>query len=136
MDPRVIPEEYLDFGEMEMAVIRNAGGRAPDAMRSLRCLDAISGFGTGHLDLVVVIHHTDCGLTNFDNEFIENRVKENAPEKHKHEIDGFDFGEIKNIDEAVRDDVAYIKRDQFIPKDVLVLGYVYDVFSGKLREVK
>lgn len=37
----------------ECAIIRNAGGRTSDALRSILALDAVGGTGT-----VIVIHHT------------------------------------------------------------------------------
>ena len=39
------------------------------------------------------------------------------------------------IDESVRKDMRVIKDDPFLPKDLEVVGYVYDVFSGKTTEV-
>lgn len=57
-DPRIHPVQYLglDFGEA--AIIRNAGGRTSDVMRTLLDLDAIGSVGT-----VVVIHHTGMSPT-------------------------------------------------------------------------
>ena len=52
-DPRTAPELFMPREGMRPAVIRNAGGRAMDAMRSLHVLNAIAPIGT-----VVVVHHT------------------------------------------------------------------------------
>src|SRR5579871_6336808 len=43
----------LFLGVSEAAIIRNAGGRASDALRSIATLDAIAGVAT-----IVVVHHT------------------------------------------------------------------------------
>lgn len=51
-DPRLIPEHYFSFGKGEMPVIRNAGGRAKDALRSLLVLENALGLGG-----VVIVHH-------------------------------------------------------------------------------
>lgn len=44
-------------GLLEAAIIRNAGGRASDALRSIATLDAIAGVAA-----IIVVHHTgECG---------------------------------------------------------------------------
>ena len=52
-DPRVIPEKFLELESAPKAVIRNAGGRAMDAMRSIQVLNALN-----EIELILVIHHT------------------------------------------------------------------------------
>ena len=52
-DPRVIPEQYFGLNRGEAAIVRNAGGRASDALRSIATLDAIGGLST-----IIVVHHT------------------------------------------------------------------------------
>lgn len=52
-DPRLIPEHYFSFDKGEMPVIRNAGGRVKDALRSLLVLENALGLGG-----VVIVHHT------------------------------------------------------------------------------
>ena len=69
-------------------MIRNAGGRASDALRSIIALDAI-----GNTDTVIVVHHTDCGMTHMPDSSVRKMLKERAPELEK-EIDGMTFGEI------------------------------------------
>jgi hypothetical protein len=44
---------YLIRGHSEAAIIRKAGGRASDALRSIATLDAIGGLST-----IIVVHHT------------------------------------------------------------------------------
>jgi carbonic anhydrase len=88
-DPRVIPEQYFNFGRGEAAVIRNAGGRVVDAMRSINALDAIGNTGT-----VIVVHHTDCGMTHMPDESVRKMLTERAPELAG-DIEKMTFGEIK-----------------------------------------
>ena len=52
-DPRVIPEKFMGVDAGPNAVIRNAGGRAMDAMRTLQVLNTINPLG-----LIMVVHHT------------------------------------------------------------------------------
>jgi len=85
----VIPEQYFNFGRLESAVIRNAGGRVVDAMRSINALDAI-----GNLGSLIVVHHTDCGMTHMPDVDVRKMLKERAPELSD-EIEKMVFGEIK-----------------------------------------
>ena len=78
-------------------MIRNAGGRVFDAMRSLTVLQTIGGPG-----MIVVMHHTDCGMTHFHDDKIKAALTELAPEE-KASIEAMKFGEIK----------GYVKCDFF-----------------------
>ncbi len=62
MDARIDPARALGLEEGDAHVIRNAGGRAADAIRSLVISEQL--LGTTH---IVVIHHTDCGMLTFSN---------------------------------------------------------------------
>lgn len=76
----------------QVAVIRNAGGRASDALRSLIAFDAIfqgSGIGT-----VLVVHHTDCGMTQTDEKGFCGRIGEKHPAVVKSLPEGFVWGAI------------------------------------------
>ena len=87
-DPRVIPEKFLGLESGPTAVIRNAGGRASDAIRSLLVLHTINPLG-----LILVVHHTDCGTTHVhDNEVRENIKKMSSLSEST--INSLEFGEI------------------------------------------
>jgi carbonic anhydrase len=60
-----------------------------DAMRSINALDAI-----GNLGSLIVVHHTDCGMTHMPDANVRKMLKARAPELEG-EIDGMKFGEIK-----------------------------------------
>ena len=70
-------------------MVRNAGGRAFDAIRTLAVLQTISAPGT-----IVVMHHTDCGMTHFHDAAIEEALLQIAPQE-KASIEASKFGEIK-----------------------------------------
>ncbi|OCL10080.1 carbonic anhydrase [Glonium stellatum] len=124
-DPRVIPEQYF-----EAAVIRNAGGRTSDAIRSLAALDTI-----GNTDTVIIVHHTDCGMAHMPDEAVRQRLKGRAPELSR-EIDQMTFGEILDVDESVREDIALLKASPLLSKDLTILGYSLDIHTGLLAEVQ
>src|SRR5205814_3242930 len=62
MDARIDPAKALGLEEGDAHVIRNAGGRAADALRSLVISQRLLG-----TQEILVVHHTDCGMLTFDN---------------------------------------------------------------------
>ena len=48
---------------------------------------------------------------------------------------GIDFLPYSNLEQSVREDVATIRSSPLVPGDILVQGFVYDVRTGRLREV-
>lgn len=127
MDARLDPERFLGLEEGDANVIRNAGGRASDdVIRSLiiscNLLDARE---------ILVIHHEDCGMTKHTNEQIREVLRRDL----NADASGIDFLPFSDLDESVREDVQTIRSSPLIADDVAVRGFVYDVKSGRLREV-
>jgi carbonic anhydrase len=126
MDARLIPTEMLGLGEGDAHVIRNAGGViTDDEIRSL----AISQHELG-TEEVLLIHHTDCGLLKITDEEFQDRLEAEAgrrPEWHS--------GAFKDLDTSVRDSIRAVTESPFIPRKHSVRGFVYDVETGRLREV-
>ncbi len=128
MDARLHPEKFLGLEEGDAHVVRNAGGRASDdAIRSL--VISYKLLGTREF---LVIHHTDCGMLTFTNdqlrEMLRNDLNADASE--------IDFLPFSDLDESVRQDVQTIRSSPLIPGDVSVSGFVFDVKTGRLREVR
>src|ERR1700691_3535110 len=63
MDKRILPDEILGFEPGTAYIIRNAGGRAADGVRSLILAHKLLGTTEWY-----VIHHTDCGMQKINNE--------------------------------------------------------------------
>lgn len=127
MDARLHPEKFLGLDIGDAHVIRNAGGRASDdALRSLIISSQLLGTNE-----YVVIHHTDCGMLTFSNADLHQKLADEMGADASH----IDFLPFPNLEQSVRDDVAHIKECRYIPQDISVRGFVYDVKTGKLTEV-
>ncbi len=146
MDARLDPAKYAGLAEGDAHVIRNAGGRASDdAIRSL--VISYKLLGTKEF---FVIHHTNCGMEFFTDGVIRGLLA-NSLETAALTAEGFkDIGKgpgsragefiewltIPNQSQAVVDDVQRIRAHPLVPRSIPIYGYVYDVKSGKLIEVK
>lgn len=127
MDARLDPARILGLEEGDAHVIRNAGGRAADALRSLVISEQLLGTNT-----IVIIHHTDCGMLTFTNEILHDKIKN---ELHA-DADHIAFLPFKDLQQSVRDDIAYLRSSPLIPQSIEIRGFIYDVKTGKLQEVE
>ena len=128
MDARLDPAKALGLEEGDAHVIRNAGGRASaDALRSLIISQQLLGTTE-----VVVIHHTDCGMLTFGDEELRRRLQE----RFGADASGLDFLPFADLAQSVRDDVAAIRASPFIPEEIPVSGFIYDVRTGRLQPVE
>lgn len=127
MDARILPSKALGLEEGDAHVIRNAGGRARDALRSIIISQRLLGTRE-----VAVIHHTDCGMLTFTNRDLRQKVKDDLGQ----DTGEFDFLPFQDLDTSVRQDIEFLQATQLLDPDTLIRGFVYDVKTGKLREVK
>jgi carbonic anhydrase len=126
MDARILPSRALGLEEGDAHVIRNAGGRPQDALRSIVVSQRLLGTSE-----ILVIHHTDCGMLTFKNEDLHAKVQADLGA----DASDIDFLPFPDLDQSVRDDVQYLKDSPLVPDDVSIRGFVYDVKSGKVTEV-
>jgi carbonic anhydrase len=126
MDARLDPAKALGLSEGDAHVIRNAGGRAADALRSLVISQRLLG-----TQEVLVVHHTDCGMLTFDNPTLHGICREQLGA----DASAIDFLPFSDLEQSVRDDIEVIRSSPLIPNDVKVTGFIYDVNSGQLHEV-
>ncbi len=126
MDARLNPYGLLGLSEGDAHVIRNAGGVITQGeLRSL----AISQRLLGTTE-IVLIHHTDCGMLTFTDDAFKASIQEETGIKPSWSAEAF-----ADLDEDVRQSIARIQADPFVPHKESVRGFVYDVTSGDLREV-
>jgi len=126
MDARLDPARMLGLEEGDAHVIRNAGGRAADALRSLVISEQLLGTNT-----IVIIHHTDCGMLTFTNEQLHAKVKQDL---HA-DADHIAFLPFNDLEQSVRDDIAFLRSSPLIPQSIEIAGFIYDVKNGKLLPV-
>jgi len=131
-DPRLNPHEILGLDEtLKATQVRNAGGRAFDALRSLAWLGVIGNPGT-----IVIMHHTDCGTTHATDSQIEAALIENNPAA-KDAIKAIEIGSItKPIEETLRDDIKFLRASPLIMKDTRIVGLKYEIETGLLTQVE
>jgi carbonic anhydrase len=126
MDARLNPYGLLGLDEGDAHVIRNAGGVVTDdEIRSLAISQRLLG-----TEEIMLIHHTDCGMLTFSDDEFRRQVQEETGIKPQWSCETF-----ADLEEDVRQSIARIKASPFIPKKDAVRGFVYEVETGKLREV-
>ncbi len=126
MDARLNPYGILGLEEGEAHVIRNAGGVVTDdEIRSLAISQRLLG-----TEEIILIHHTDCGMLTFTDDEFKRAVQDDVGIKPQWAAEAF-----PDLDEDVRQSVARIEASPFIPNKDSVRGFVYEVETGKLREV-
>lgn len=109
-------------------IIRNAGGIVTDdTLRSL----VVSHYLLDTQEFMV-INHTDCGLMHTSEADLRNRIQNRTGTAA---VAPAFFYAFQNIDENVRHQLQKLRTHPWIPKQVVVRGFVYDVATGKLREV-
>ena len=128
MDSRILFERCLGLHPGDAHMIRNAGGIATeDALRSL-----IVSHHLLDTQEFIIINHTDCGLLKVREDELKARLTEKmgttaAEPTHFHAFD--------DLEENVRLQMRRVKSHPWIPKHIPVRGFVYDVKTGKLKEV-
>jgi carbonic anhydrase len=125
MDARLNPYGLLGLEEGDAHVIRNAGGViTDDEIRSLAISQRLLG-----TEEIMLIHHTDCGMLTFtDDQFREDIRQDTGVKPQWAEC-------FADVAEDVRQSIARIQASPFIPRKYAILGFVYDVETGRLDEV-
>jgi carbonic anhydrase len=126
MDARLNVYGALGLHEGDAHVIRNAGGVvSEDAIRSL----VISQHLLGTRE-IVLIHHSDCGMLTFSDDEVKAAIEADTGLRPSFALEAF-----TDLERDVRQSIARIKANPFIPNKDSVRGFVFDVHSGVLKEV-
>jgi len=126
MDARLNVYGALRLTEGDAHVIRNAGGVVTDdEIRSLAISQRLLG-----TEEIILIHHTDCGMLAFTDDQFKNSIQEETGIKPEWAAESF-----ADLETDVRQSIARIKASPFLPNKGTIRGFVYEVESGRLREV-
>ncbi|MBO4238611.1 MULTISPECIES: beta-class carbonic anhydrase [Pseudonocardia] len=127
MDARLDVYRILGLNEGDAHVIRNAGGVVTDdEIRSLAISQRLLG-----TEEIILIHHTDCGMLTFTDDGFKASIRDETGIKPQWAAEAFD-----DLDADVRQSVARIRANPFVPRTDAVRGFVFDVATGRLNEVK
>jgi carbonic anhydrase len=127
MDARLNPYGILGLSEGDSHVIRNAGGVVTeDVIRSLVISQRLLGTNE-----IILIHHSDCGMLTFRDDEVKAQIETDTGIRPSFALEAFD-----DLDADVRQSIARIKASPFVPVKDSIRGFVYEVETGRLREVK
>ena len=125
MDARLDPAKALGLQEGDAHVIRNAGGVATeDAVRSLVISQRLLG-----TEEIILIHHTGCGMETFTDDAVKDQILADTGLRPSFALEAF-----PKADDDVKQTAARIRANPFVPHKN-IRGFVYEVETGKLREV-
>ena len=126
MDARLNVYGMLGLREGDAHVIRNAGGViTDDEIRSLAISQRLLG-----TEEIILIHHTDCGMLTFKDDDFKAAIEQDTGIKPEWAAEAF-----SDLDADVRQSIARIKASPFVPSKDSIRGFVYEVETGRLREV-
>jgi len=126
MDARIDVHAILGLAPGDAHVIRNAGGVVTDdEIRSLAISQRLLG-----TEEIILIHHTDCGMLTFTDDAFKRSIQDETGVKPEWAAESF-----PDLDEDVRQSIGRINASPFVPKKDSIRGFVYEVESGRLREV-
>jgi carbonic anhydrase len=127
MDARLDVFALLGLRPGEAHVIRNAGGVVTeDEIRSL----AISQRVLGSRE-IILIHHTDCGMLTFTDDAFRRAIQDDTGIRPPWSSEAF-----TNVEDDVRQSKARITASPFIPYKDSIRGFIFDVATGQLNEVR
>jgi carbonic anhydrase len=127
MDARIRVFELFGLLQGESHVLRNAGGVVTDDMiRSL----ALSQRKLGTRE-VLIVQHTECGLSMVTEDDFKDELEQASGLRPTWSVEAF-----RNVENSVRTSMERVRRSDFLPHTDTVRGFVYDVKTGHLTEVK
>ena len=126
MDARLNVYGVLGLNEGDAHVIRNAGGViTDDEIRSLAISQRLLG-----TEEIILVHHTDCGMLTFSDDDFRAQIEQDTGIKPQWAAEAFG-----DLEADVRQSIARIRANPFVPHKDSIRGFVFDVATGKLNEV-
>lgn len=126
MDARLNVYGMLGLSEGDAHVIRNAGGVVTeDVIRSLTISQRLLGTRE-----IILVHHTDCGMLTFSDDEVKQQIQDDIGVKPDFALEAF-----SDLEVDVRQSIARIQASPFVSHKDSVRGFIYEVETGRLREV-
>ncbi|PKK45846.1 hypothetical protein CI102_10461, partial [Trichoderma harzianum] len=128
LDQRVHAEEFCGISTGDLPVVRCAGGRARLAISDIAILNTLIG-----INEIILIHHTDCGLTHRSTDYMREKIEAISPlEAQKMDLE--DLG-IIDFEASINNDVSWLRNHPLIKKETKITGLLYDIDTGKLTKI-
>jgi len=126
MDARMDAHRILGLDQGEAHVLRNAGGIVTDdVVRSLTVSQRLLGTRE-----VLVVMHTDCGMHGLADADFRAQVQSEAGLRPSWATEGF-----FDLEQALREGLLRLRTNPFLLHRTAARGFVYEVETGRLREV-
>ena len=127
MDSRLDVHGALGLAIGDAHVIRNAGGVVTDdVIRSLVISQRLLGTRE-----IMLIHHTDCGMVKFTDDQLKAEIERDTGIRPPWAMEAF-----TDLDADVVQSIARLMASPFVPYKDKVRGFVFDIVTGLLREVR
>ncbi|KAK4246707.1 hypothetical protein C7999DRAFT_15185 [Corynascus novoguineensis] len=132
MDARIDPAQAFGIELGDAHVIRNAGASALEALRSIIISQQLLGTNE-----IVLVKHTGCGMLTFNNDDAFDIVERNLGQAAVEELkeSKIDFLPFPDLEQAVYNDVAFLKASTLVPDSVEISGWIYEVETGRTNRV-
>ncbi|KAH6916827.1 carbonic anhydrase [Coprinopsis sp. MPI-PUGE-AT-0042] len=132
MDARIEPAGQLGIELGDAHIIRNAGGSARDAIRSIVISQRM--LGTREIS---VWRHTGCGMLTFTTEQLREQIIEasSGDSAIATAVEGIDFLEFDHLEDSAKDDVKFLQENPLVLPETIITGWTYDAKTGKVKQV-
>jgi carbonic anhydrase len=125
MDSRIEPLQMLGLSKGDAKILRNAGGRVTDdVLRTLVLAAHLLG-----VDRVMVVQHTDCRMSKVTDDQAHEAIREQSGLDTR----SLEFRTIPDQQACLEQDVQKIRSYPYLPKDLAVVGCLYDVGTGRVE---
>ncbi|HYN88379.1 MAG TPA: carbonic anhydrase [Ardenticatenaceae bacterium] len=128
MDARLDVEPVLGLAPGDAIIIRNAGGIVTeDVLRSLIVAHHLLG-----VEAFMIVNHTGCGMMTFSDQELRSRLMKQTGTRSGAVHSFYAF---RNLEQNVREQIQRVRWHPWLPADISVRGFIYEVETGRLREV-
>lgn len=128
MDSRIDPLGILGLEPGDAKIFRNPGGRI-----TVQALEALV-LSTYLLNVnrILVVPHTKCAMGQQS----ENELRSTIGRLAGKDASWMSFSVVDDQEQKLREDLAKVRSHPLIPESTLVGGFIYDVDTGRLRQVQ